>query len=80
VRFIINSIRCIECPQNSFLTEIPTKKSKCKSCPSEFAVCLGGNRVYPRPGFWRSSSISEDFIQCRNLKACKYDLLNNSKF
>ncbi|TNV71313.1 hypothetical protein FGO68_gene17027 [Halteria grandinella] len=61
---------CYQCPENTYLLENPTKSSKCLPCKSEFSICLGGNKVYPKPGYWRSSEFSDNFIQCRNLKAC----------
>lgn len=32
--------------------------------------CLGGNLIYPKPGYWRIDNYSENFIQCRAPNSC----------
>ena len=41
----------------------------CKDCP-ENAICYGLNLITPVAGYWRSSNISINFIQCPNPAAC----------
>lgn len=53
---------CVTCSVNSYMLEQPKAGTKCKACPSEFATCLGGARIYPRSGFWRTSNSSDNFI------------------
>ena len=43
----------------------------CKEClPIEKAICEGGSEIYPHPGYWRRSNLSDNFIECRNFEAC----------
>ena len=42
----------------------------CIECPTTKAICLGGNDIGPRPGFWRTSNYSANFIQCLYPEAC----------
>ena len=32
--------------------------------------CYGGNKVAPRPGYWRSNATSTNFIKCPNEEVC----------
>ena len=46
---------CTLCKEETFLIEPATV---CKPCPSG-GICPGGLEVLPRPGYWRSSNLSE---------------------
>lgn len=47
-----------------------TAPGSCTTCPSDKAVCYGGSNIGPRPGYWRSSNSSSDFIACLYPSAC----------
>lgn len=34
------------------------------------ADCEGGNRLYPKSGYWRSSIFSDNIFKCRNDESC----------
>jgi hypothetical protein len=63
--------KCQNCLTGYFLLEAPKALQLCKPCvSSEKASCEGSNKIYPKPGYWRSSIFSENFIPCRNDEAC----------
>ncbi|CDW91193.1 UNKNOWN [Stylonychia lemnae] len=61
--------KCVEC-QNSYSLEIMTSPNRCKLCPTGQAICLGGNIIGPKPGYWRVSNDSDKFVSCIYQKAC----------
>ena len=61
---------CFECPPGTFLLVAPTEKTDCNICPQEKAYCTGGKKIGPKPGYWRESNVTADFIQCINADAC----------
>ena len=73
---LLSSGKCKKCDPGQYLLQAPDKTQLCKECPSNKAECLGGNEIYPLPGFWRGSPLSEDFYTCLNNYACMYDDLN----
>ena len=63
--------QCSKCGLQSYLLFAPNSPTSCFNCPSsDIAVCLGGNEIYPQPGYWRSSFFTDNFILCRNDEAC----------
>ena len=46
--------QCLECSPGSYLIEAPSSPTTCLICPYN-AECFGGNKVSPKPGYWRSS-------------------------
>eukprot|EP00347_Sterkiella_histriomuscorum_P017498 403349122 len=42
----------------------------CIKCPTDVAICLGGNKIGPQPGFWRKTNSTDRFIECFNYDAC----------
>ncbi|TNV88127.1 hypothetical protein FGO68_gene3291 [Halteria grandinella] len=68
---LLESGKCHKCDKGTYLITAPTNIQICKECPSnEVAECLGGDSIYPLPGFWRSTNTSENFLKCRNDLAC----------
>eukprot|EP00347_Sterkiella_histriomuscorum_P005934 403354704 len=61
--------KCIEC-ENSYSLLKQASPGQCYECPDIKAVCPGGSKIYPRPGFWRKSNISTTIIQCLYKPAC----------
>lgn len=47
-----------------------TQPGDCKACPSDKAECSGGNEIGPKPGYWRSSNVSDNFLRCPNPDMC----------
>ena len=45
-----------------YLLEAPTTVTSCIPCPLDFANCLGGDMIVPKPGFWRSLASSDEFL------------------
>eukprot|EP00163_Fabomonas_tropica_P003486 TRINITY_DN1298_c0_g1_i2.p1 TRINITY_DN1298_c0_g1~~TRINITY_DN1298_c0_g1_i2.p1 ORF type:complete len:2301 (+),score=155.89 TRINITY_DN1298_c0_g1_i2:1379-8281(+) len=45
------------------------KGNQCRACP-ENAVCPGGFRVHPAPGYWNSKEDSPEIIRCVPAEAC----------
>lgn len=55
---------------NYYLLSDQTSPGSCKPCQSGKMFCKGGFNVGPKPGYWRSSNTSENFIQCLYFGAC----------
>lgn len=47
-----------------------SQPGSCESCPSEKATCYGGTNVGPKPGYWRKSNNTSNFIECLVYSAC----------
>ncbi|CAG9320353.1 unnamed protein product [Blepharisma stoltei] len=41
----------------------------CKDCPTS-AKCYGKNNIFPKPGYWRVSNLTDNFLKCPNSNAC----------
>lgn len=74
----------------SFQTDF-NQPSVCLTCtPDQFFICLGGDRLMPLLGYWRSDKYSMNFLRCNNDDNCVpsnitfyYDLLsakNNDEY
>ena len=42
----------------------------CLPCQTKKMYCYGGSDVGPKPGYWRSSTSSDNFIACLYTSAC----------
>jgi hypothetical protein len=62
--------RCVACPPGFYQYFDPEKVTPCKQCPKDANCSSGKAVVYPKPGYWRSSNISENFIKCPNQAVC----------
>lgn len=47
-----------------------TDTGSCKTCPTDMAICMGGANIGPKPGYWRSSNTTDNFIECQYYYAC----------
>ena len=47
-----------------------TSPGRWKSCQTSKMYCKGGSDVGPKPGYWRSSLTSDNFISCLYSGAC----------
>ncbi|CDW76199.1 UNKNOWN [Stylonychia lemnae] len=61
--------KCIKCEQSFSLVKM-TQPGSCQICPTEKAICQGGAKIGPLPGFWRISNKSENFLLCLNEYSC----------
>ena len=68
--------RCVPCLEGWYQFKSPDVPVSCKKCPID-ADCKGKMTVYPKPGNWRSSNTSENFMQCPNSKVCLGGDANN---
>lgn len=41
------------------------------------ALCLGGSKIAPLPGFWRYDEFTENIIECKNTESCAGGYSNN---
>ena len=48
---------CVVCPSLYYLYDAPSVQTECLECDVN-AICLGGDRVAPIPGYWRDSKTS----------------------
>jgi hypothetical protein len=54
---------CVECAvDTSYSLTASTTVSTCLDCQTKRMFCYGGNDIGPRPGYWRSSTASDNFI------------------
>ncbi|TNV88085.1 hypothetical protein FGO68_gene10378 [Halteria grandinella] len=67
---LLSNGKCQLCSKSTYLFDTQTEPTSCKECQSQFSECPGGNLVYPLPGYWRSSNISELFYACLYPEAC----------
>ncbi len=61
--------KCIWCESGFSLTAMK-EPGDCKPCDVEKASCTGGNDIGPKPGFWRPSNTSSNFMRCPNPDVC----------
>mmetsp|Transcript_10585 Transcript_10585/g.20407 ORF Transcript_10585/g.20407 Transcript_10585/m.20407 type:complete len:511 (+) Transcript_10585:842-2374(+) len=57
---------CKVCDSGTFSL---SPEKACESCP-QGAICFGGNLMVPKAGYWRSSKMSEEFLECMLKSAC----------
>ncbi|CDW79966.1 UNKNOWN [Stylonychia lemnae] len=63
--------KCIYCEANIGFSLIKmVSPGECSPCPIERAFCEGGANLGPRPGYWRRTNTSSNFIKCMNPPAC----------
>ncbi|TNV74976.1 hypothetical protein FGO68_gene3741 [Halteria grandinella] len=67
---LLSNGRCQQCSWGTYLFDVYSEPFICKQCQTQFSECLGGFEVYPLPGYWRSSNISEQFYACLYSDAC----------
>ncbi len=60
---------CTKCDSGAYSFTDPKRAKVCNSCLDN-AVCLGGEALYPSPGYWRIDKYSENIIECPNADAC----------
>ncbi len=48
-----DSGECFPCPFGFYLIDPPAVPTECIECNSIKAICLGGDRIGPKPGYWR---------------------------
>ena len=53
-----------------YLLTVLDEPGDCLECPTDRAYCLGGSDIGPKPGYWRSSTTSSDFIECLYSPSC----------
>jgi hypothetical protein len=55
---------CVKCAADtSYSLATSTTVSTCLDCQTKKMFCYGGNDVGPKPGYWRSSDSSDNFIK-----------------
>jgi len=69
---------CSTCPVDTYSLADPYSNSACLSCNHRVATCLGGNRMAPKPGFWRYDIQSDNFMECpKGDESCKGGYYND---
>ena len=62
---------CIECASPDYYSlEAQTAPGSCKNWQTQKMYCKGGSNVGPKPGYWRSSLTSDNFISWLYYGAC----------
>lgn len=64
---IQRGLACVVCPADTY--SLIANASVCHPCPVE-AICKGGSTLYPRPGYWRPSDLSELLLECPRKESC----------
>ncbi|TNV88247.1 hypothetical protein FGO68_gene13755 [Halteria grandinella] len=63
--------KCIKCDAaQGYSLKQMVEPGDCEACPSDKAECSGGNDIGPKPGYWRSSNTSDNFLRCPNPDVC----------
>ena len=65
-----SNLECIECPSQFYRYDACEEECPCYDCLSEFMYCHGGNKTSPKPGFWRSNPIKNNFEPCFRPESC----------
>ena len=70
---LTSKFTCEECLKNTFsfkriINDFP---HTCLNCFGENFFCHGGNRLSPKPGYWRLSNKSFQFFKCPKKSLCK---------
>ena len=67
---LTESGECLPCPAGFFLIQAPTVPTACIQCNTVKEICLGGGLVGPKPGYWRKSSMTDNFLNCPVASSC----------
>lgn len=67
---------CAECPLGYWQTNPNPDAAYCEPCDSDSTICLGGNRVGPRKGYWRLNKTSDIMLRCPNPASCLGNEIN----
>ncbi|CDW76686.1 UNKNOWN [Stylonychia lemnae] len=68
---LLSSGKCRSCQgPDYYLLKKTSKITNCLECQKSKSYCDGGNQVFPKANYWRSSMDSDNFISCRNPIAC----------
>eukprot|EP00347_Sterkiella_histriomuscorum_P024148 403332142 len=63
--------KCETCaPGTTFSLIQMTEPGICQQCPTEKAICNGGSNIGPKPGYWRKSNFTSNFVKCEYTYAC----------
>ncbi|TNV74909.1 hypothetical protein FGO68_gene4786 [Halteria grandinella] len=76
---MLSNGKCRQCSPGTYLLKAPTQTTSCLTCQISKSTCEGGSEVYPLSGYWRSSTKSDNIMECLNPDAClggQYPLLN----
>ena len=68
-QILTSNSTCISCGTGFYLFEVGQADAQCKICESD-AICYGGSRTAPKPGFWRESEFTNNYIPCTYGPAC----------
>lgn len=61
---------CNPCAPGKYSFGDPFLTKQCHSCDATKLICEGGAVVYPTPGHWRISAVSDNGVECPNPDAC----------
>lgn len=71
-----DNFMCVECEagEYSFNLNFSEISSACSICNDIVPFyCFGGNRLTPKPNYWRSSDLSSHFLKCSGKTSCYGD-------
>jgi len=68
---------CSTCAKGTYSLEDPYSNPTCTPCDDTVAVCLGGAKVAPKPGYWRYDVLSSNFMECPQESACLGGYVND---
>ena len=60
-----SDMRCAACSPGTFSSVVNQTAKLCSPC-IEGAQCMGGTAIYPKPGYFRKSLNSIEFVKCPN--------------
>ena len=55
---------CKVCKPGTYSLTDPSTTYQCKICPFDKAICLGGNKLAVKPGYWGKDSLSDTILEC----------------
>jgi len=72
-------VSCEECRMGFWQVD-PEEGSAtyCEECDGTGMICLGGNNVGPKPGFWRLNETADIVLKCPRTKSCLGNVITSS--
>ena len=62
-------LSCKPCPPQFYYHEVQIAPGTCLDCNPN-AFCYGMNQTAPRPGYWRSNPLNEEYVPCIRPESC----------
>jgi len=76
-KFLLSNHSCETCSTNHYSLDDPYHAKNCSRCLDN-ALCPGGSKIAPLPGYWRLDSQTTKILKCPEASACLLGICVNS--